>query len=125
MHQILLKIISKTEMLQYLEASDRYQSAPKYRGMDYSFANIHDQCPVCGKKDCARWRGYYLRNIYCPEMAFIGKIAIHCGECRNQKKRFSMAPDFLSLTSGLASQALRDLVRFGLRNGGLIEFAMS
>ena len=76
-------------------ASDRYRDGES-RSVEYSkFPEIKEKCPICGEADCARWKGYYLRNLNCFFLVYFGKVAIHCGECRDTGKNFSFLPDFM------------------------------
>jgi hypothetical protein len=63
--------------------------------MKYRFPDLRASCLVCGKPECAVYRGYYLRQVYCPEMEFMGKLAIRTAFCRTEGTRFTLFPDFL------------------------------
>jgi hypothetical protein len=63
--------------------------------MSYPFPDIQAQCPICERAECAVYRGYYLRFMFCPEMEFVGKVAIRTGYCRHNDVRFSFLPDFM------------------------------
>lgn len=63
--------------------------------MAYPFPNVGKQCLLCGKASCARWKGYFVRNLICGEMEYVGRIAIHVGHCKEEKRDFSYIPDFL------------------------------
>ncbi len=57
--------------------------------------NLQLQCPVCGFKNCAVYKGYYQRIYVCPEMEHFGSLTIRNGWCKNTNKRFALIPDFL------------------------------
>ncbi|CAN5580965.1 hypothetical protein BH10PLA2_BH10PLA2_28670 [soil metagenome] len=68
-------------------------------------------CPCCGQAGCAIYRGYYTRFVFCPEMEFVGRLAIRTGFCRRLRRRFALLPDFLiprRRISRLSYQALRE-----------------
>jgi hypothetical protein len=71
--------------------------------------NLAGLCPCCGGADCAIYRGYYTRFVFCPEMEFVGRLAIRTGFCRRLGRRFALLPDFLvprRRISRLSHQAL-------------------
>jgi hypothetical protein len=63
--------------------------------MQYPFPDLRACCLVCGASGCAVYRGYYTRLLFCPEMEFIGRIAIRTGYCKRTDSRFALLPDFL------------------------------
>jgi hypothetical protein len=63
--------------------------------MYYPFPDISERCLMCGMAGCARWKGYYLRRLRCAVVEFDGKVAIHVGRCRTQKRDFSYSPSFV------------------------------
>ena len=83
---------------QYLRASEAKEVAPRYSRMEYAFPEIKEACPVCGETDCAQWRGYYRRFIFCTEMEELKGIFIHVGRCRKTKESFTATPSFLFQT---------------------------
>lgn len=97
---VVLQIPDKVGMNQYLLASEVYIQAKRYSRMAYPFPVISASCPLCKAAGCAIWRGYYERNLFCSEMDFFGKVAIHCGVCRTKREFFSMQPSFLFPTEG-------------------------
>ena len=60
-----------------------------------SWPNLTLRCPRCGGVDCAVYRGYYTRLVFCPEMEFFGRLVIRTGYCKTKKLRFALLPDFL------------------------------
>lgn len=50
---------------------------------------------MCVRKNCADWKGYYVRGCYCTVIEYIGPIVIHCGRCTATKKDFSYLPTVL------------------------------
>lgn len=63
--------------------------------MLYPFPDVGKSCLLCGLSKCARWKGYYLRKLKCSVVEFDGKIAIHVGHCKTQKRDFSYCPSFI------------------------------
>lgn len=63
--------------------------------MKYPFPKMRDQCPLCGRPECATYRGYYTRFLFCPEMEVAGRIVIRTGSCRSEGRRFALLPDFV------------------------------
>jgi hypothetical protein len=107
---VVLRIGDKGEIEKYLRASENYLNDPGHRrSMKYPFPDIRADCPVCGKRQCATYRGYYLRQVFCPEMEFIGKVAIRTAFCRHRKTRFTLFPDFLIRNRRISRISLTEL----------------
>lgn len=84
--------------LKYIEASDSYLSVSTHRrSMEFEgWPDISQICPICGHSNCAVYRGYYSRFLYCTELEFVGRIALRTGYCKFKKLRFTLLPDFMS-----------------------------
>ncbi len=63
--------------------------------MAFPFPDVAKKCLRCGRGQCARWKGYYVRRMICGALEFDGEVAIHVGYCRNLSQDFSYFPDFL------------------------------
>lgn len=85
---------------QYLRACDAKEAAPRYSRMEYDFPEIHEACPICRGGDCAQWRGYYRRLIFCTEMEEIRRIFLRVGRCQATGRSFRAVPTFLSASAG-------------------------
>ncbi len=85
---------------QYLRACDAKEVAPRYSRLEYAFPEIRKACPVCQAPDCARWRGYYRRFIFCTEMEEIRRIFLRVGRCQATGESFRAVPSFLSTSAG-------------------------
>lgn len=96
MNTIEIPIPDKVEFEKYLCASDAKGVAPKYSRMEYGFPDIKVACPICRSADCAQWRGYYRRLIFCTEMEELTRIYVRVGRCRRTKGSFRAVPSFLS-----------------------------
>lgn len=95
-NHIVLTVGDKSEIEKYLKASEEYlQKATHRRTMKYHWPNLKLRCLLCGRPGCAIYKGYYTRLIFCPEMEFIGKIAIRTAYCKSRQERFSLCPDFI------------------------------
>jgi len=57
--------------------------------------NLAELCPLCATAGCAVYRGYYTRFLFCPEMEFLGKLAVRTGFCKTLGRRFALLPDFV------------------------------
>lgn len=77
--------------------------------MKYPFETISACCPLCSRSGCAIWKGYYSRFLFCPEMEFIGKVAIRRALCRYTKRKFAMFPSFIIPYHRISSLSLRRL----------------
>ena len=53
-------------------------------------------CLYCGAPDCAIYKGYYIRYLACPELEFLGWIAIRTWLCKTYGIRFSLIPSFIA-----------------------------
>lgn len=91
-----VSIPDKMAFEQYLRASETKEAAPRYSRMEYGFPEIREACPICRARDCAQWRGYYRRLIFCTEMEELRKIFIRIGRCRSTGESFRAEPSFLS-----------------------------
>ena len=94
-HTIEVFIPDKLAFEQYLRACEIKEAAPRYSRMGYAFPGIREACPVCKAADCARWRGYYRRLIFCTEMEELRRIYVRVGRCRATGDAFSAVPSFL------------------------------
>ena len=56
---------------------------------------LSEGCPVCSQPSCAIYKGYYVRNLYCPELEYLGPVAIRTGLCKSREIRFTLMPEFL------------------------------
>lgn len=63
--------------------------------MAYPFPNVRLKCLLCERSNCARWKGYYVRQWVCSVTGNSGSIAIHVGHCKSNKCDYSYFPDFL------------------------------
>jgi hypothetical protein len=63
--------------------------------MNYPFPFVRLECPLCGAADCARWKGYFVREFFCRFLDYVGPIAIHVGHCDSKGCDFSYFPSFL------------------------------
>ena len=63
--------------------------------MSFPFPNVSQRCLLCGEAGCARWKGYFVRQVLCGDVGYAGPVAIHVGHCRQSKRDFSYVPDFL------------------------------
>lgn len=64
--------------------------------MKYSeWPDLARACPCCGGANCAVFRGYYTRLLFCPEMEFVGRVVIRTGYCCREDRRFALLPDFV------------------------------
>jgi NADPH-dependent 7-cyano-7-deazaguanine reductase QueF len=95
-HTIEIPIPDKMEFEKYLRANEAKEAAPRYSRMEYDFPEIKAACPICGNADCAQWRGYYRRLIFCTEMEELKRIYVRVGRCRKTKESFRAVPSFLS-----------------------------
>ena len=78
--------------------------------MLYPFPDVKEKCLLCGMAGCARWKGYYLRRLRCAVIEFDGKIAIHVGCCRTQKRDFSYSPSFVIPYRQISRLSLREFI---------------
>lgn len=96
---ILFSLEDELAQRQYLFASQAYLSAraigARYISMNYPFPIVKLMCPLCGSVDCARWKGYFVRDFFCTFLDYVGPIAIHVGHCRSKGSDFSYFPSFL------------------------------
>jgi len=97
---VVLKVADKVGMNQYLLASEAYFKAKPYTSMEYTFPAISGCCPVCEGSECAIWKGYYTRYLFCSEIEYVGPVAIHWGRCKKTGLCFSVHPSFLFRTEG-------------------------
>lgn len=79
--------------------------------MDYPFPVITKVCPICGRACGAIYRGYYRRWVICPQIQFMGWMAIRTGYCKDRRRRFALFPDFLIPFRGFSRVALLWLFR--------------
>jgi hypothetical protein len=86
--------------------------------------DIQQDCPVCGKAECATFRGYYQRFMYCPELEVLGLIVIRTGYCRRQRFRFSLLPDFLIPHRRISRFSLNCFREARLKHGATIFTAI-
>jgi len=73
--------------------------------------DIRSSCPICSNAECAIYRGYYLRFLFCTELEFVDRIAIRTGYCKTKKERFTLLPSFVAYrrrVSVLTSFRLRE-----------------
>lgn len=56
---------------------------------------LSEGCPICSGVQCAIYKGYYIRLMYCPELEYVGPVVIRTGMCKSQRTCFSFLPDFL------------------------------
>ena len=78
--------------------------------MDYPFPNLRKCCLLCGKPNCARWKGYFVRQYQCGILGSCGLIAIHAGHCKNEKRDFCYFPDFLVPGRRLARKSFEKFI---------------
>ena len=60
-----------------------------------SWPIIRDSCPICEAANCAIYRGYYSRFLFCSELEFTGRIVMRTGFCKSTQTRFSLMPEFI------------------------------
>lgn len=99
-HTIEVPIPDKVAFDQYLRACEIKEAAPRYSRMEHAFPLIRGACPICQAPDCAQWRGYYRRLLFCTEMEVLARIYVRVGRCRATRKAFSAGPTFLSDAGG-------------------------
>lgn len=63
--------------------------------MIYPFPNVGNQCLLCGRARCSRWKGYYVRGVVCTLLGYAGPIAIHLAQCRTRGVDYTYWPDIL------------------------------
>lgn len=63
--------------------------------MEYPFPDVQAECLLCGRANCARWKGYFVREMVCGVLGFSGPVAIHVGHCQTYGKDWSYYPSFL------------------------------
>lgn len=85
--------------------------------MIYPFPDVKKQCPICGKRQCARWKGYFVRTLQCSDIEFNGKIAIHVGQCRTKKRDFSYFPSFMIPYRRMSRASLEEFTLRWRRSG--------
>ena len=56
---------------------------------------LAEGCPICSGLQCAIFKGYYQRKLYCPDLEYLGPVVIRTGLCKSRRIRFSLLPDFL------------------------------
>ena len=84
--------------------------------------NLKNACMLCGAPECAIYRGYYSRFMFCAELEFVGKVVIRIAFCKTLQKKYVLFPDFLipkrriSRLSLEALQALRLTHPYRLRD---------
>jgi hypothetical protein len=78
--------------------------------VDYPFPNLRKCCLLCGKPNCARWKGYFVRQYQCGILGSCGLIAIHAGHCKNEKRDFCYFPDFLVPGRRLARKSFEKFI---------------
>jgi hypothetical protein len=78
--------------------------------MYYPFPKVGESCLLCQKKGCARWKGYYLRKLRCAVVEFDGKVAIHVGHCKTQKRDFSYCPSFIIPYRQISRMSLQEFI---------------
>lgn len=90
--------------------------------MDFdTWPEIRGHCPLCGKANCATFRGYYTRFLFCTELEFFGRVAIRTGYCKSQRRRFSFLPDFLFPYRRISLFSLRTFLDGRLRASRLVD----
>lgn len=62
--------------------------------MAIKFPDIAEKCPLCTRKSCAIWKGYYFRMLECWILGFMGQVCIRKGLCKSTGRHFTMFPDF-------------------------------
>jgi hypothetical protein len=70
---------------------------------------LGEGCPVCGGLGCAIYKGYYSRELYCPELEYLGPVAIRTGLCKSRKIRFTLMPEFLIRYKRISTFSYRQL----------------
>lgn len=78
--------------------------------------NIQDKCPVCGRANCASYRGYYERNFICTELEFVGKLVIRTGYCKNKHFRFSLILSFVTYQRILSIKTITNLTELFVKH---------
>jgi hypothetical protein len=89
--------------------------------MLYPFPNVKKSCLLCGKKGCARWKGYFIRTLQCSDIEFKGEVAIHVGHCRIKKRDFSYFPSFLIPYRRTSRASLEEFTFKWYQSGSLSE----
>lgn len=74
--------------------------------MAYPFPAIAMACPICDGACGAVFRGYYRRWAVCPEVGFMGWLAIRTGYCKVLRRRFALFPSFLVPFRGFSRAAM-------------------
>jgi hypothetical protein len=57
--------------------------------------NLVEKCLNCGRPNCAIYKGYYKRFLFCPELEFRGVVIIRTALCKNKKVRYALMPEFI------------------------------
>ena len=86
--------------------------------------NLAISCPLCQRAGCAVFRGYYKRLLFCPEMEFLGKLAVRTGFCKSLSQRFALLPDFVIRFVRISLLSLRRFVECFRIAGGRIRAAI-
>ena len=60
-----------------------------------AWPDLSARCLLCHTADCAIYRGYYTRYLFCPEMEFLGLLVIRTAYCKKFDVRFTLLPDFV------------------------------
>lgn len=79
---------------QYLNASNQLKSR-NTKGFEFPFPEINKSCPVCRRAGCAKWHGYYYRNLMCVVLLYFDKVAIRRVYCSSTNKTSALIPDFI------------------------------
>lgn len=105
-------ITDKATAAKYLSASEEYLADPRhYKSMVFSdWPDLSPACPLCGSSDCAIYRGYYQRRLYCPELEYFGPVVIRTGYCKSKRVRFTLFPDFLMPHKRISFFSFRRLI---------------
>jgi hypothetical protein len=99
-HSVEVLIPDKLAFDQYLAACEEKLAAEPYSRMRYPFPSLKESCSLCGGANCAHWRGYQTRLLFCSDMEVRGPILIHVGRCKKTGSSFQATPSFLSTTGG-------------------------
>jgi len=88
------RLHKKPGIKKYLKLSQQIKLEKNY-DIRIFYPDISKLCPVCGKPECAIWKGYYFRGFLCVTSDGVEKTAIRKGFCNSTKTYFTCPPDIV------------------------------
>lgn len=85
---------------------------------------ISEGCPICSGLECAIYKGYYIRELYCFELEYLGPVVIRTGLCKSQRVRFTLMPDFLIRHKRISTFSFRQLHECFREQGCKLQLAI-